>query len=92
MWSESSDCGWVKLNVEFDQLAKKYVTDATSPSNMVTIGWTVQKCKQFVYFQDVAAAIGFCKNVIFDQCVVKNVTATTSPSNMVTIGWTVQDL
>jgi hypothetical protein len=27
----------------FDQFVKKYVTDATLLSNMVTIGWTVQK-------------------------------------------------
>ena len=30
-------------NVMFDQLVVKNVTAATFPSNMVTIGWTVQK-------------------------------------------------
>ena len=34
---------------------KKTVTDATYPSNMVPIGWTVQKLENF-FFQDIAVA------------------------------------
>jgi len=54
---------WISSKCHWEQLFEWYITEASSSSNMVKIGLTVQKLQHFSCFQDGGRRhLGFCQN------------------------------